>query len=102
MSWAWTGPTLNKDTAPVEQATGATLTMPHSAQMREATWMTERGRGAFGFSVCDDANSLFSPLLVFSQHSHVVKKGDLTTPSTECAISAMAAVWTTLRGKSTA
>jgi hypothetical protein len=99
---------LNRDTAPVEQATGATLTMPHSAQIREATWMTERGRGgegrggAFGFSVCDDANSLFSPLLVFSQHSHVVKKGDLTTPSTECAISAMAAVWTTLRGKSTA
>ena len=33
---------MNRDTAPVEQATGATLTMPHSAQMREATWMTER------------------------------------------------------------
>ena len=37
LSWAWIGPTLKRDTAPVEQAVGATLTMPQSAQMRDAT-----------------------------------------------------------------
>ena len=45
LSWRWMGPAFSKEKKPVEQATGARLTMPQRAQMRERTWMTKRDRG---------------------------------------------------------